>query len=173
MKTNIKATFFVLLFSVLVFTGCSTGTQGPAGLDGQNAAVYYSNWISPTAWSGTSGDWYFSTTSADLSQNAVENGVVLAYVWLTGDLYSSTSVRPLPAYAISANWGFLIHQYGSIEFTSDEILQPLVTHKFRFVVIPGTSTALKTASVKYNTKSKLMNMPYSEACKLFAIKDSL
>jgi hypothetical protein len=88
-------------------------------------------------------------------------------------MYNSTTVRPLPAYALNANWSFLIHQYGSIEFTSDEILQPLTSHKFRFVVIPGTSTALKVASIKYNTKSKLMNMPYSEACKLFAIKDSL
>jgi hypothetical protein len=45
--------------------------------------------------------------------------------------------------------------------------------KFRFIAIPGTSTALKTAAIKYNTKSKLINMPYNEACKLFNIKDSL
>ena len=174
MKTKFSTIYLLVAFTVITFTGCSNaGPQGPAGADGQNAAVYYSEWFSPTSWSGTSGDWYFSASAPDLTQNVVENGVVLAYVWLDGDLYSSTSVRPLPAYALGANWSFLIHQYGAIEFTSDMIIQPLTTHKFRFIAIPGTSTALKVASIKYNTRSKLINMPYSEACKLFNIKDSL
>jgi len=76
-----------------------------------------------------------------LTQNVVESGVVLAYVWLDGDLYNSTTVRPLPAYALGANWSFLIHQYGSIEFTCDLSTQPYnANDKFRFIAIPGTST---------------------------------
>jgi len=174
MKTKFFNVYLLVVFISFAFTGCGKdGVQGPAGIDGQNAAVYYSEWFVPTAWSGNSGDWYFSASAPDLTESVVENGVVLAYVWLDGDLYNSTSVRPLPAYAVGANWSFLIYQYGSLEFTCDMITQPLTTNKFRFIAIPGTSTALKTASIKYNTKSKMINMPYSEACKLFDIKDSL
>ena len=94
------------------------GPPGPQGPAGQNATVYYSEWFSPTAWSGGSGDWFFAANAPDLTQDIVENGVVLAYVWLDGDLYNGSSVRPLPAKAVGANWGFLIYKYGSIEFTS-------------------------------------------------------
>jgi hypothetical protein len=168
MKTKISVIYLLLAFTVISFTGCSK--EGPAGLDGKNAAVYYSEWFSPTTWSGASGDWFFSASAPDLTQNVVESGVVLAYVWLSGDVYNSTAVRPLPAYALGANWSFLVHQYGSIEFTCDMINQPFnAGDKFRFIAIPGTSTALMSASIKYNTKSKLLNMPYSEACKLFNV----
>ena len=174
MKTKFSAIYLFSVVAFLAFTGCSKdGAQGPAGLDGQSAAVYYSEWFSPTAWSGTSGDWYFSASAPDLDQNVVENGVVLAYVWIAGDIYSSTTVRPLPAYAVGANWSFLIHQYGTIEFTCDMINQPLTTHKFRFIAIPGTSTALKSAALVYKTRSELINMPYKDACKRFNIQDSL
>ncbi len=173
MKTKINTLYLLLAFTVITFAGCGQdGVQGPAGVNGQNADVFYSEWFSPTAWSGTSGDWYFSAAAPDLTQDIVENGVILAYVWLDGDLYSSTSVRPLPAYAVGANWSFLIHQYGSIEFTSDMINQPLTaTNKFRFIAIPGTSVALKSALSKYPTRSALMNMPYKEACTLFKVSD--
>jgi len=172
MKTKMNTAYLLMAFALLTFTGCSKdGTPGPAGLDGQDAAVYYSEWFSPTVWSGTSGDWYFSAAAPDLTKSVVENGVVLAYVWLAGDVYSSTTVRPLPAYALSANWSYLVHQYGTIEFTSDMITQPLLTHKFRFIAIPGSSVALKIAKQKYSTTSELTNMPYKEACTLFNVSD--
>jgi len=180
MQTKIHTIISLLLFSVIILTGCTTdgaqgpdGVQGPSGTDGQNAAVYYSEWFSPSVWSGSAGDWYFSASAPDLTQNVVENGVVLAYVWLEGDIYNSTTVRPLPAYAVGVNWSFLMHQYGYIEFISDENFRPLTTHKFRFIAIPGTSTALKSASVKYKTKGQMINMPYNEACQLFDIKDAV
>jgi hypothetical protein len=174
MKTKISTIYLLLAFIVFAFTACSKdGAQGPAGVDGQNAAVYYSEWFSPTVWSGTSGDWYFSASAPDLTKSVVEGGVVLAYVWIAGDIYSSTTVRPLPAYAVGVNWSFLIHQYGAIEFTSDMINQPLTTHKFRFIAIPGTSSALKSAALVYKTKSEMINMPYRDACKRFNIQDSL
>ena len=172
MKTKMNTAYLLMAFALLTFTGCSKdGTPGPAGMDGQDAAVYYSEWFSPTVWSGTSGDWYFSAAAPDLTKSVVENGVVLAYVWLAGDVYSSTTVRPLPAYALSANWSYLVHQYGTIEFTSDMITQPLLTHKFRFIAIPGSSVALKIAKQKYSTTSELTNMPYKEACTLFNVSD--
>lgn len=175
MKTKISTIYLILVFTVINFTGCSKdGPQGPAGLDGQNAEVYYSEWFSPTSWSGNTSDWYFSASAPDLTQSVIDNGLVLAYMRLTGDVYNPNTVRPLPAYALGANWSFLIHQTGSIEFTCDMNTQPFNSgDKFRFVVIPGTSPALKAAAIKYNTKSKLINMPYSEACKFFDIKYSI
>lgn len=172
MKTKFRTIYLWAMIAFLTITGCAKdGAQGPAGLDGQSAAVYYSEWFSPTTWSGTSGDWYFSASAPDLTQSVVENGVVLGYVWLDGDIYSSTSVRPLPASGLGAHWSFLIHQYGYIEFTSDMISKPLSTHKFRFIAIPGTSAALKSAIVKYKTINELLNMPYKEACILFNVSD--
>jgi hypothetical protein len=172
MNTKITALFLILAFSTLAFTGCKNdGVQGPAGLDGQNATVYYSEWFSPSAWSGTSGDWYFDASAPDLTKDVVENGVVLAYVWLAGDLYGATTVRPLPDYAIGANWSFLVHQYGSIEFTSDMSSKPLIGHKFRFIAIPGTITALKSGSINNKTEAELRSMSYKDVCKLFNIHE--
>lgn len=175
MKTKLSTIYLLAAFTFLTFTGCTgeDGIQGPSGPSGQDANVYYSEWFSPAAWSGTSGDWYFIASAPDINQSTVESGIVLAYVWLNGDLYDSSTVRPLPAYALGANWSFLIHQYGSIEFTCDMIAQPFnANDKFRFIAVPGTSKALKTASQVYKTKSALINMSYEEACKRFDIKDS-
>jgi hypothetical protein len=173
MKSKISTIFLLAAFSTLVFTGCKNdGTQGPAGLDGLDATVYYSEWITPSAWLGTSGDWYFDVNAPDLTADIVENGVVLAYVWLAGDLYDATSVRPLPAYAVDTNWSFLIHQYGSIEFTSDMSLKPLTTgNKFRFIAIPGNIETLKSASLKNKSGQELRNMAYKDVCKLYNIPE--
>ena len=167
---NILAGFALLM---LHFSGCKNeGPQGPAGQDGQNATVYYSEWFSPTAWSGTSGDWYFDASAPDLTADVVENGVVLGYVWLDGDVYNSTSVRPLPAFAVGANWSFLISNYKTIEFTSDMTTQPLTsTNKFRFIAIPGTITALKSASLNTKSVQELKSMSYKDVCKLYNIPE--
>jgi hypothetical protein len=170
MKTKIRTVYLLVAFSILVLSGCKN--EGTPGLDGQDATVYYSEWFTPSGWLGTSGDWYFNASAPDLTQDIVENGVVLAYVWLAGDIYDGTSVRPLPAYAVDANWSFLIHQYGSIEFTSDMILKPLTTgNKFRFIAIPGTLTTLKSASLKGKTKQELKSMSYTDVCKLLNIPE--
>ena len=171
MKTTI---YLFTALSILVFTGCKNeGEQGPAGLDGLDATVYYSQWITPSAWSGNSGDWYFDVNAPDLTEDIVENGVILAYVWLAGDLYDATSVRPLPAYAVEANWSFLIHQYESIQFTSDMTLKPLTTgNKFRFIAIPGNIETLKSASIKNISEPELRKMTYQEVCKFLNIPEN-
>jgi hypothetical protein len=172
MKSKITTIYLLLVFSTLVFTRCTNdGAPGPAGQDGQNATVFYSEWFSPSDWSGNSGDWYFDANAPDLTENIVENGVILAYIWLDGDLYDATSVRPLPDYALGANWSFLIHQYGSIEFTSDMNSKPLTSHKFRFIAIPGTIPALKSATMKDKSVEELRNLSYKEVCKLFNIPE--
>jgi hypothetical protein len=173
MKTAFRTLLLISAISVLTITGCQKeGAQGPPGLNGQDATVYYSEWFSPASWSGNSGDWYFAANAPDLTQAIVENGVVLAYAWLAGDLYGSTTARPLPAYAVGANWSFLIHQYGSIEFTSDMVAQPGTTgNKFRFIAIPGTIPALKSGTAGYKSVQELRNMPYKEICRLFNIPE--
>jgi hypothetical protein len=169
MKTIITAILFMAI-SAALFTGCKN--EGPAGVDGQNATVYYSEWVTPSAWSGATGDWFFDLNAPDLTAGIVENGVVLGYVWLSGDLYEGTAVRPLPAYAVGANWSFLIHQYGSIQFTSDMISTPLTSgNKFRFIAIPGTITTLKSALLKDKSEQELRNMTYKDVCNLYNIKE--
>ena len=173
MKTKNSIIYLIIAFAVLLFSGCK-GDRGLDGLDGQNgqnAEVYYSEWFSPTAWSGASGDWYFNASAPDLTKNIVESGVILAYVALTDDLYAA-AVRPLPAYAVGSNWDFLIPDYKSIEFTSTMVAMPLTTgNQFRFIAIPGTIPALKSASLKNKTVQELRNMPYKDVCKLFNIPE--
>jgi len=173
MKTKLISICLLTALTAFVFSGCSKeGTQGPAGNNGRDATVYYSEWFSPTMWSGASGDWYFAASAPDLTQDIVEGGVVLAYAWLAGDLYESTTMRPLPAFAVGANWGFLIHQYGSIEFTTDMYAPPATsTNKFRFVAIPGTIPALKSGNKGYKSEQELRSMSYKEVCKLFNIPE--
>jgi hypothetical protein len=173
MKTGFRKLFLFAAISAFLFAGCQKeGPQGPQGPAGQDATVYYSEWFSPTSWSGGSGDWYFAASAPDLTQDIVENGVVLAYAWLADDIYEGSSVRPLPAFAVGANWSFLIHQYGSIEFTCDMFAPPLTTgNKFRFVAIPGTIVALKSGTPGYKSPQALKNMSYKEVCKLFSIPE--
>jgi hypothetical protein len=173
MKTGFMKLFLFAAVSALILAGCQKdGPPGPPGADGQNATVYYSEWFSPTAWTGTSGDWYFAASAPDLTEGIVENGVVLAYAWLADDVYGGTSVRPLPAYAVGANWSFLIHQYGSIEFTSDMFAPPLTAgNKFRFIAIPGTVYALKSGTPGYKSEQELKSMPYKEICRHFNIPE--
>jgi hypothetical protein len=170
MKTRFRTLSLFVAISALLFAGCNK--EGPPGPAGQDATVYYSEWFSPTAWSGSSGDWYFEATAPDLTQDIVENGVVLAYAWLANDVYEGSSVRPLPAFAVGATWSFLIHQYGSIEFTSDMYAPPLTTgNKFRFVAIPGTIPALKSGTPGYRSEQELKNISYKEICRLYNIPE--
>ncbi|HEY3372409.1 MAG TPA: hypothetical protein VGK10_16255 [Prolixibacteraceae bacterium] len=162
--------YLFIACSAFLLNACKDGQDGMDGLDGQNATVYYSEWFSPASWDGTSGDWYFDASAPDLTQDIVEGGVVLAYVWLADDVYQGAAVRPLPAYAIGANWSFLIMDYGSIEFTSDMSSRPLTSeNKFRFIAIPGTIPALKSGSLK--SVQELKNMSYQEVCKLLNIPE--
>lgn len=160
-------------FSAFIFNGCQKeGAQGPAGVNGKDATVYYSEWFSPSAWSGNSGDWYFAANAPDLTRDIVEGGVVLAYTWLGGDLYESTTMRPLPCFAVGANWSFLIHDYGSIEFTCDMIAVPATTgNKFRFIAIPGTIPATKSGTPGKKSLQELKCMSYREVCKLYNIPE--
>lgn len=164
MKT--KIIYLILAFSILVFAGCKDKDED----DALDVKVYYSEWISPSAWLGESEDWYFNIDAPILTADIVERGLILAYASLEGDIYEA-AVRPLPAYTNGANWSFLIPDYEIIEFTSDMISQPLTTgNHFRFIAIPG-NTVLKSASIEKISENELRNMPYKEVCKLFNIPE--
>lgn len=165
--------FLIAAIAALIFTGCGKeGPVGPQGPEGQSAPVYYSEWFSPSAWAGIPGDWYFAASAPDLTADIVENGVVLAYVWLANDVYGGTAIRPLPAYAVGANWDFLIHEYKSIEFTCDMLAPPLTNgNKFRFVAIPGTIPALKSGTPGYRSEQELRSLSYKEICKMYNIPE--
>lgn len=167
-----RTIFLMLALTTLVFISCSedgpAGPPGQDGLDGLNTEVYYSEWFSPDSWSGESGNWYFNAAAPDLTEDIVEGGVILAYVSLINDIYEGAAVRPLPAYAVGANWDFLIPDYEIIEFTCDMEQQPLTDgNLFRFIAIPGNIPALKSASYK----NELKNMSYQEVCKRFGIPE--
>ena len=169
MKT-ISKTIFLIAFVILGFTSCKD--QGEPGTPGLDATVYYSQWITPSDWLGTSGDWYFDVNAPDLKADIVESGVILAYVSLDGDVYESNAVRPLPAYAVGANWDFLIPEYEVIEFTSDMISKPVTTgNNFRFIAIPGNVETIKSASEKNKSEQELRSMTYKDVCKLYNIPE--
>jgi hypothetical protein len=186
---NTKIFAYLLLAVAGIFMVSCEGPVGPPGRDGYdgndgldgldgNANVIYSDWYVPNSWGGQTGDWFFQVASASITENIVESGVILAYVSLPGDVYGYPDpqpVRPLPTYAIGANWSFLIPDYGLIEFTCDAASVPGTTdHYFRFILIPATNPALKSAlkskSIK-DIKTELKNMPYSEVCKKFGIPE--
>ncbi len=167
MKAKISIIYLLLAFSILVFTGCKEKDEG----DGLDVIVNSSEWITPSDWLGESGDWYFSVDAPELTADIVERGVILAYVSLVGDVYEAP-VRPLPAYAVGANWSFLIPDYELIEFTSDMITQPNTTgNSFRFIAIPGKTETLKSASMGIINEKVLRSMTYKEVCNLFSIPE--
>ncbi|MDF1548835.1 MAG: hypothetical protein P1P88_13510 [Bacteroidales bacterium] len=182
MKLNIFKKLMYLILTVVFFNGCvqqgEIGPQGPAGQDGQDGLdggainVYYSQWYTPTSWEGQSGDWFFDVTDDAINESIVEAGIMLAYMSVPMDLYEG-AVRPMPAYAVGANWDFLIPAYGQMEFTCDSQNAPGTTdHFFRFVLIPpGTQLKSTNKSTQFLTKEDLLNMEYADVCKLLGIPE--
>jgi|ERR1035437_1021061 hypothetical protein len=171
MKTLTFKISSLFLFSILLAGCVKEGPGGPMGPAGYDAQVYYSEWFSPAAWTDGTTDWFFDVSAPDLTSSIVETGIILAYVSLDGDLYSSAAVRPLPTYALNSNWSFLVHEPGGIEFTNDGVSVPLKTHLFRFILIPGNIPA-KSASASgmgKKTASELRSMSYEQVCKLYNI----
>ncbi len=169
-----SSAYWIMALSVLVFTGCkgNDGRDGFDGVDGASAPVYYSEWLTPSEWLGESGDWYFIVDAPDLTEDVVERGVILAYAALNGDVYgSNATMRPLPTYALDANWSFLISEYQTIEFTTDMLSLPGPDHLFRFVAIPGNIETLKSASNQNIGIEELKSMSYKDVCQLFNIPE--
>jgi hypothetical protein len=166
MKTTKSILLILVALTLFIWTGCAK--EGPAGKDG-NANVISSEWIHPTSWNGQTGDWYFDVSNSAINSSIVEQGVILAYVSLPGDIYPA-AVRPLPSWALGSNWDFLIPDYGQIEFTSDALTIPGTTgYSFRYILIPANNFLKSTGSLSYS--EELRNMSYLEVCKKFGIPE--
>jgi hypothetical protein len=175
---NMKNKLFAalaMIVSAFLWTSCGKdGADGHNGMDG-NANVIASAWFTPSVWDGGSGDWYFDIADGAITADIVENGAILAYVSLSGDLYDGFAIRPLPAYAVGCNWDYLLpndgQSYGMIEFTTDMIDYPAtVGYNFRYILIPS-SVMLKSSKLKSTSVADLKNMPYKDVCKLLGIQE--
>jgi len=172
MKTITSISNLLVISTLLFWTGCVK--EGPAGRDGTNglngnANVISSPWYHPVDWTGQTSDWYFQVSNSAINQDIVENGVILAYASLPGDIYAA-AVRPMPCWAIGANWDFLIPDYGLIEFTSDAPTKPGTTgYSFRFILIPASNFLKSTQKIK--VIEELRKMSYIEVCKKYGIPE--
>jgi hypothetical protein len=170
MKTKFQLLAIFTVVASIFLSGC--GKEGPPGQDGLdgNANVISSVWYTPSVWAGQTGDWYFGVSNNAITEDIVESGVILAYCSLPGDIYSA-AVRPMPCWALGANWDFLIPDYGQIEFTSDALTIPGTEgYYFRFILIPA-SNFLKSSSGTRVTADELRKMSYHEVCAKYGIAE--
>jgi hypothetical protein len=145
----------------------SAGWGTPINLKG-TANVIYSGWFEAGSYinSGTQSA-YVEKTAPAISQEIIDEGVVLAYTKLISD---NGFVRPLPATTFDINdaiWNYVIPGAGSIRFTVKTIdggnISPAGTNQYRYVIIPG--------GVSLNKKKTLKQMPYKEIKKRFGLQD--
>ncbi len=146
------AKLFTLAFTVVLFTACSkdgekgdigeTGPAGPAGPPG-TANIIYSDWFSPTAWTGTGTQFSNFVKAAPGITDAIRtNGTILAFAQFVSD---GTNIRPLPATTINGafltHWSFFSNAVGSLTFTcfgeNGSVMTPSTSNKYRYVIIPG------------------------------------
>lgn len=146
------AKLFTLAFTVVLFTACSkdgekgdigeTGPAGPAGPPG-TANIIYSDWFSPTAWTGTGTQFSNFVKAAPGITDAIRtNGTILAFAQFVSD---GTNIRPLPATTINGafltHWSFFSNAVGSLTFTcfgeNGSVMTPSTSNKYRYIIIPG------------------------------------
>lgn len=156
----------LLVFSMLIFaalfgaTGCSK--------DDNQGEILYTDWFYPSSWQGSMGNWYFIWNEKNINQDVIDNGAVLAYVKITGDLVQE---RTLPTTLGTANWGFQITDIGEMMFTTDmNYGTPSTGNAFRYIIIKG-GKHLKTAGISNTDIDKLKNMSYSDVCNALGIPE--
>lgn len=156
MKTTIS-TLKYLAFSLLIAFSVSCdgedgapGLPGPAGPAGQDGAANLidSGWFTSGTWSGTNNNWYFDKAAPELTQDLIDNGIVLAYSRLT----SNFDTRPLPSEAGNATWSFIIREANTVRFTSTSF-NPSEDNQFRYVIIPPAATNGKMVSIDFKSMS--------------------
>lgn len=186
----------VLLLGVLQFN-CSKegpqgpqgnpGPQGPAGVAGAagpagpagSANVIYSAWFLTGAagWDTASADLssygafaIYDKAAAGITQDIIDNGIVLAY--MKGDPSSglANDVYPLPytfgiGYGYIDHWDFDLNTVGNIRFlyksTSPWMPSELATISFRYVIVPGGMIGGRMRDPR--------KMTYDEVCEAYGI----
>ena len=145
----------------------SSGWGTPINLKG-TANVIYSGWFEAGSYTdGGTPSAYVEKPAPAISQEIIDDGVILAYCKLIGD---NEFVRPLPATTYNVNeaiWNYLIPGEGSIRFTvktiDDSNISPAGSNQYRYVLIPG--------GVSLNKKSHLEELPYEKIKKRFGLRN--
>jgi hypothetical protein len=149
-----KTVLLLLAASVFIFTGCvKTGAPGPQGVQGPqgpqgNANVIGSNPFTVSSWSKTGNTYYADFSSADITPDIVDFGVVSIF-----KSYGTAEWSPLPDISGRTSTVFNFYDNGfSIYVQNSDGSDPghpgSVT--FRMVVI---SSALKQANPETNWKN--------------------
>ena len=192
MKINLKLirSFFSVLFVASLMMACSKdgqdgaigprGPEGPSGPQGDQgeqadpgtANVIYSPWTASgfeTPIDNSFGS--FTIDAPELTEDIVDNGVVLVY-----GIDQVDDIHPLPVtlYGIlsNENYSFRFEAPGSLEIDVNEINGndvnfPYMHNVYRYVIIPGSiPTTSKTALKMDYTK-----MSYVEIAERFDIPD--
>jgi hypothetical protein len=158
MKTRFLTFSMLILSTLMGLTSCSK--------DDNQGEIIYSDWFSPTAWSGTMGNWYFYWNEKAITQDVLDNGAVLAYVKITND---EIPERALPASLGGANWSFLISDIGELLFSTDmNYGNPSTSNEFRYIIIKG-GKHLKFAGSNGFSIEKLKTMSYTDVCRALGI----
>jgi hypothetical protein len=185
--------FVILALGILQFN-CSKdgppgpqgnpGPQGPAGTTGAagpagSANVIYSPWFltGAAAWDTTSAVLssygafaIYDKAAAGVTQDIIDNGIVLAY--MKGDPSSglANDVYPLPytfgiGYGYIDHWDFDLNAAGNIRFlyksTSPWTLTDLGGISFRYVIVPGGIAGGRISDPR--------KMTYDEVCEVYGI----
>jgi len=184
----IKRYFLTIILGCLLLFSCE-GPQGPAGKDGDpgpigvngptgptgptgdkgdpgTANVIYSGWITPTAgnWQKVSDiNYTFSVNEAKITQDIINNGVVLAY----GRQGAASTIYLLPLTLTTnssiSNYNIGIGE-GKVVFSFLELLEPsgkpIDNLQLRYVIIPGGVHARAELNYKdYNAVTKAFGLP--------------
>lgn len=179
---------FTLTLAVVLFTACSkdgekgetgatgaTGPAGPAGPAGPIGAanVIYSDWFTPTAWTGSGTQFStFVKAAPGITEAIRTSGTILAYAQFVSD---GTNIRPLPATTINGafitHWNFFSNAVGSLTFScfgeNGSVMTPSTANKFRYVIVPGGISggrfiqSANSGNVHY-TEQQLKAMSYEE-----------
>lgn len=198
MKTKLTQRFFGILFIASLFMACSKdgndgaigpqgtqGEQGPAGPQGEDGAdgadgvegetgtanVIYSPWLDSgfnTPIASPVGS--FSIDAPEITQEVIDNGVILVYGKDNGNVIYALPVT-LHSSSTDEAYYFSFENPGTLEIHVAEINSAFlneifIDNEFRYVIIPGGSpTSGKSSSVDYS------KMTYEEIVKHFNIPD--
>lgn len=176
MKT-IKKLVYVLFAVAFLFAACSKeGPQGPKGDKGATgprgatgakgdrgpkgatgtANIIYSSWLSVDLKSGIYAGLYYAKISAPkITQSILDKGVMKVYV------SSGNEVYEIPNSFFDGLYP--VFSVGYLELFSPADWDTFSGYKFRYVLIPGGTTARKNMPVDYND--------YHAVCKYYGIPE--
>ncbi len=189
-------TLVILAFGVLQFN-CSKegpagpqgnpGAQGPAGADGAagptgpagSANVIYSpwfltgvaNWDTTVVDAATYGAFaIYDKAAAGVTQEIIDNGIVLAYMKGDPSTGLPNDVFPLPytigpGFGFTDHWDFVLNAPGNIRFLYKSDFPWTATElgaiSFRYVIVPGGVAGGRLRDPR--------KMSYEEVCKAYGI----